>query len=250
MKCSVKNREKPWCARKSRSGRSSVSSSRSSCVAARWKRSDLGQHRQVARPRQVPQGGEQPAEPPRPRILQAAGVAAHRHRHVGVAGGHAEFVEHPAQRRVGAVVVHQERAVDGDDLAVPAVDVVGVCVTAEPGIRLEQRDPVPLGQFVGGGQTRHAAPDDGDRTASGGHFVHIPNSARLRQRMGDAPQNGGGMLWASLMARSALMRYSRSLARVRFWCAACGAGRGRPDDGAVGQLRSVKPGQNVLIKFW
>ena len=56
------------------------------------------------------------------------------------------------------------------------------------------------------------------------------------QRMGDAPQNGGGMLFAALIARSALMRYSRSLARVRFRLGIISprAGLGRDSAGASG----------------
>ncbi len=111
---------------------------------------DLGQHQQVPRPGERRPRREQPADAACPRVLQAAGVVAHRHRHVGVLGGDAQLVEQPAQRRVGAVVVHQEGRVDANGVAVTPIDVVGVGVPAYAGVGFEQGDPVARRQCVGG----------------------------------------------------------------------------------------------------
>ena len=79
-----------------------------------------------------------------------------------VLGGDAEVVEQPAQRRVGAVVVDQESGVDADDVAVTAVQVMGVGVSADPAVGLEQGDPVAGRQHVRRRQPCDPAADDGD----------------------------------------------------------------------------------------
>ena len=103
---------------------------------------DLGQHPQVAAAGQRRPGRKEAAEAPGARVLQPAVVVAHRHRHVGLLGGDPEVVEQPAQRRVRAVVVHQKRGVDADDVPVAPVEVVGMRVPADPGVRFEQGDAI------------------------------------------------------------------------------------------------------------
>ena len=145
---------------------------------------DLGQHRQVAGPGQRRPGGEQPADAPGACVLQPAVIVAHRHRHVGLLGGDAEVVEQSAQRRVGAVVVHQERRVDADDVAVAAVEVVGVRVPPDPGVGLEQRDSIPARQHVCRRQPGNPTSDDGDRPSAWLYLLHIQYSERPGSRMG------------------------------------------------------------------
>ena len=80
-------------------------------------------------------------------------VVAHGHRHVGFAGRDAEFAEQAAQRRVGAVVVHQERRVDGDGFAVLVeLNLVGVGVPAEPGVGLVEGHVIAHRQDICGDQ--------------------------------------------------------------------------------------------------
>ncbi len=109
---------------------------------------------------------KQPSESEGAGIFESDVVGAHRHRHLGLLGGHTEFGEHPAQRRIGPVVVHQKRGIDGDEIAdwsVRVDDGVGVRVPAEPLIGFIQRHPVPPGQSVGGGEAGDTAADNGYR---------------------------------------------------------------------------------------
>ena len=76
---------------------------------------DLHQHPEVRRTQRVAPGGEQAREAERAGPLQRVVVRTHRHRHVGVLGLHPELVEEPQQVRVGALVVHDEAGVDGQD---------------------------------------------------------------------------------------------------------------------------------------
>ena len=151
---------------------------------------DLGQHRQIPRPGQGRPGREQPAEAAGARVLEAAAVVAHRHRHVGVLGGDAEIVEQPAQRGVGAVVVNQERGVDADDVAVAAVEEVGMGVPADPAVGLEQGDLVAGRQQVGRRQPGDPAADDGDKAPAWLIWFHTRYSERPRVRMGNASTAG------------------------------------------------------------
>ncbi len=143
----------------------------------------LREHRQVPRTGQVSQCREQATEAACPGVLQTRAAVAHRHRHLGIAGGDAEFVEQPAQRRIGTVVVDEECGVDGHHRPVAAVHPMCVRMAAQPRIGFEKGDVIALGQFVGGHQARNAAADDGDRPA-GVDRVHIPNSVRPCRRMG------------------------------------------------------------------
>jgi hypothetical protein len=113
---------------------------------------DLGQHEQVARTGQRRQGREQPTEPASTRILQSAGVVAHGHRHVCLASGDSEFIEEPAQGRIGAVVVHEEGRVHANGVAVVQLDLVRVGVAAEPRIGLVEGHAVAERQNIGGDQ--------------------------------------------------------------------------------------------------
>ena len=128
-----------------------MSSSPLSCssrVAARWKRltsASIRKYRGRARDDHV---GNRPPIPRAPAYSSPLLSSRTDMRHVGVLGRDAEFVEQPAQRGIGAVVVHEEGRVHTDDLAVAAVDVVGVGVPAEPGVGLEERDTVTSGQHV------------------------------------------------------------------------------------------------------
>ena len=122
----------------------------------------FGQHRQIARAGQRRPGREQPSDAPCACVFQPAAVVAHRHRHVGLLGGDPEVVEQPAQRRIGAVVVHQECGVDPDHVAVTAVQVMGVGVSTDSAVSLEQRDPVAARQQVRRCQPCDSATDDGD----------------------------------------------------------------------------------------
>ena len=120
------------------------------------------------------------------RVLQAAAVAVHAHRHLGFLGGDAELGEQPQQVRVGAVVVHQERRVEPGDLPVRHGDVVGVRVPTQPVVGLEELHiELPL-QQVGRGEAGHPAADHGDGRARGVARCHrAPLAARPRPTMVD-----------------------------------------------------------------
>ena len=125
---------------------------------------DLGEHSEVARPGQIRQRREQPADAAGTRVLEARAASSRTDIDMSVSlRRDAELGEQPAQRGVGAVVVDQERRVDADDVAVAAVDEVGVRMSAESGVGLEQGDPVAGRQHVGRRQAGNAAADDGDR---------------------------------------------------------------------------------------
>ncbi len=126
------------------------------------KSADLEQHSQIAGSGRMPRR-EKSACAQRPGVLQTAGFCAHRHRHVGFLGTDPELVEQAAQRRIGAVVVNEEGRVDTDDGAVPAVDRMGMCVTAQPGVGLVEGDAVTTGQHERSGQTGYTAADNRDR---------------------------------------------------------------------------------------
>ena len=67
--------------------------------------------------------------------------------------------EQAQQMGVGALVVHDEAAVDAQRPTVCGGDVVGVRVAAEARVGLEHGDVVGRGQHVGGGQAGHAGSD-------------------------------------------------------------------------------------------
>ena len=95
-----------------------------------------------------------------PGIRQAAPLARDAHAHLGGLGRHVELAEQAQQVRVGLLVVHDEAAVDAQ-AAVASGDVVGVRVSAEPCVALEEGDVVRRAEHVGGGQAGHAGADDG-----------------------------------------------------------------------------------------
>lgn len=83
--------------------------------------------------------------------------------------------------------MHQECGVDADDVAVAPVDVVGVGVSADAGVRFEQRDPVACRQRVGGDQAGDSAADYGDRPLVRVNAFHIEYSEPCGARMGVVP---------------------------------------------------------------
>ena len=104
---------------------------------------DLGQHQQIAGPGQRSTTTGTARRCPRAPAYSSPLSSSRTDIDMSVVlGGDSEVVEQPAQRRVGAVVVDQERGVDADHVAVTAVQVVGVGVTADPGVRFEQGDAV------------------------------------------------------------------------------------------------------------
>jgi hypothetical protein len=60
--------------------------------------------------------------------------------------------------------VDEEGRIDTDDGAVAAVDLVGMCVTAQPSIGLVEGDSVTTGQHERSSQTGYTAADNGDRS--------------------------------------------------------------------------------------
>ncbi len=129
---------------------------------------DFEEHARRSRRRPPAQAGEEVAQAgqtSRPGVLEATLGAADRETHLALAGLHAEFVEQAREERVGALVVHDESAVDSQRRAAPVVDVVGVRVSAEPVGGFEHRHPVSSsGQDVCRRQPGDPAPDDGDVT--------------------------------------------------------------------------------------
>jgi hypothetical protein len=122
---------------------------------------DGGEHGEVLRPGERTGGREEPARAARPGVFQPAALAAHRHAHLGVAGGDPKLTEQAQQAGIGTRVVDDEAGVEGHQPAVTGGDVVGVGVAAQPVVRLVQRDVVGPLQQVGSGQARHAGPDHG-----------------------------------------------------------------------------------------
>ena len=191
MKCRAKYAVKPWASRKLRKRGVVARLLARRRRAARWKRGISREHPQVRRPARLRQVGNSPAGPERTGPLQAGGVVAGRHRHLGVLGGHPELGEHPQQRRVGPFVVHDEAGVDGEH-TVRAVDVVGVGVTAEPVVGLVQGDAHRLvaGRDVRRGQPGDAGADHGeppcvDRRPSSGR-LEVEQRDDLRGLLGTA----------------------------------------------------------------
>ncbi|KAB7760846.1 hypothetical protein MMUC44124_05905 [Mycolicibacterium mucogenicum DSM 44124] len=111
----------------------------------------LGEQAQVTRGDHRAGCGEQARQPLRAGVLQAAAFAADRHRHVGFLGPDTEFGEQPQQRRIGAVVVHDEAGVDADDGGAAAAgrQLMGVRVATAPRLCLEQGDFRVAGEHPG-----------------------------------------------------------------------------------------------------
>ena len=135
----------------------------------------------MAGPQRLP-AGEQAANAQGPRVFEPDVVGAHRQRHVGLLRRHTQLAEQSAQRRVGPVVVHQERRVDGDDPPVTVVDIVGVRVAAESRVGLVEGDPVAPGQGVGGGEAGDATADH--RDGAGCLLIHTSYSEPPPSRTG------------------------------------------------------------------
>src|ERR1035441_10510547 len=124
---------------------------------------DLQQHADELRVEEAVRLGDDAAQPAAAGVLQPALLASHAHAHLGGTHLDAELAEELAQPGVGLVVVDDEPAVDGVTPAVRAGDVVGVRVTAEPVLRLEDSDAVGAREEVGSGQAGDSGPDDGNR---------------------------------------------------------------------------------------
>ena len=147
---------------------------------------DRAQHPDELAVEQLAGTGHEALQAPPAGVLGAGGLVADAHRHLGVAGLHAELGEQPAQQRVGAVVVHDEAAVDAQ-VAVEGRHGVGVRVAAEPRLGLEQGDPVGPAQHVGRGEPRDAGADHGDPLrAAGGHARGERCHARHRRTVRSA----------------------------------------------------------------
>ena len=131
---------------------------------------DLAEHPQVAGAAQDPGRREQPGQAASAGVLDAVGVGAHGHAHVGLERLDPELGEEAQEGRVGPVVVDDEAGVDREHAAVD-LHVVGVGVAAEPRVRLVEGDLAGPGQDVGGDEPGHTGADDGvagaaHRTAS------------------------------------------------------------------------------------
>jgi methanogenic corrinoid protein MtbC1 len=127
---------------------------------------DLQQHADELRVEEAVRLGDYAAQPAAAGVLQPALLAPHAHAHLGATHLDAELAEELAQPGV-ALVVDDGPAVGGVPPAVRAGDVVGVRVTAEPVLRLEDRDVVGTGKEVGSGQAGDSRPDDGKRRPPG-----------------------------------------------------------------------------------
>ena len=114
----------------------------------------LQQHSHKLRVQEAAWLGKHTPKTPPTGILQTTTLAPHAHAHLGRSHLHPELGEELAQPRVGPVVVDDETAVHRMLAAVGGGHVVGVCVTAEAVVRLEQRDVVGAAQQVGSGEPR------------------------------------------------------------------------------------------------
>lgn len=117
----------------------------------------LGQHPQVGAAEYGAGAGEQSGGAPGARVLETAPLAAHGHAHLRLLGVHLQFVEEPQEVRIRPPVVHDEPRVDAVCPAVRRAQVVGVRVTADALVRLQERHVVRFSQDVRGGQSRHPA---------------------------------------------------------------------------------------------
>ena len=80
--------------------------------------------------------------------------------------------------------MNQERGVDADDVAVAAVEEVGMGVPADPAVGLEQRDLVAGRKEVGRRQPGDPAADDGDKAPAWLIWFHTRYSERPPVRIG------------------------------------------------------------------
>ena len=90
--------------------------------------------------------------------LHATTPTADTERHVAVAARNAQTIQQADEVRIGARVEHHEPGVHRPRLPSQG-DVVGVRVSAQPVVLLEQRDVMGLGQHVRSGQSRHSPAD-------------------------------------------------------------------------------------------
>ena len=79
--------------------------------------------------------------------------------------------------------MHDEAGVDGD-LPVGGVDQVGVGVSAEPVVGLEQRHPGGPGGHVGRGQAGDAGPDHGDVPVAAAHVASEKSKSAIGSLVG------------------------------------------------------------------
>ena len=123
---------------------------------------DLPQHPDEPRVDEAAWLGEDAAQAAAAGILQAAPIAANAHAHLGGPYLNVQLAEKLAQPGVRHVVVDDEPAVDSVPPAAGVADVMGMRVSPEPVLRLEQGDVVGAGKQVGGGKS-------GDPRANHGH---------------------------------------------------------------------------------
>jgi hypothetical protein len=92
-------------------------------------------------------------------VLEAAGAAGYRERHIAGLGCDAEFSEQRRESRVGGLVVDEEAGIEVE-LLVRQGD--GVGVTAKIGVALEDRNLVLRRKKVCGDKAADAGADDRD----------------------------------------------------------------------------------------
>lgn len=113
---------------------------------------NLGQHPHEARIEQASGLREDSAETPTARIGEPAVTTDDAHAHLGGPGVDAEGAEEAQQVGIGALVHHDEAAVDPEPIAGVGLHVMGVGMTAQPVVGLEEGHVVATGQQEGRGQ--------------------------------------------------------------------------------------------------
>ena len=169
----------------------------------------VAQHGPEAGARQVVLLREQAAQVGA-RVFEPASVQAHCERHVRGRGRHGQVLEQRGEVRVRGLVVDDEAGVHWHP-AFPAWRVHGMAVAAQPGLALEHRDLVALGQQPGAGQARDAGADDGDALAAGHRSRHRQGGRRGEKRQHEEPLAS----LAALYAESGHLDYPRVAAMIR-----------------------------------
>ena len=182
--------EKPPRSRNDRSVSSAVVTGRvaQQPLAIRWKRGISVSIRRYDGRTALRQEGNRPDRPSAPAYSRPSLVVAHRHRHLGVLGRHAELVEEPQQVGVGALVVHDEAGVDGADLG-PSTTWVSAWppsrVSASKSVTWDSR-PSTWAAVQPGDSAAH----DGDAVgASRGHASALPRSKSAIGSRGGLPSS-------------------------------------------------------------
>ena len=120
----------------------------------------LEEHPQESRLEESCGLGSDPAESTTAGVLQPALRAVDAHAHLGGLGLDPELPEDAQQVGIRALVVHDEPGVHVPCPAIRSGDRVGVGMTPEAIVRLEQRDRVRVAKRVGGNQTGNPGTHD------------------------------------------------------------------------------------------